>query len=164
MGCCRVYVVSLLVDNIFSTKRRIELQQLSGIQELNNVTKLKPILIAEILLSAALLLPIGIADWILGENFITGLLYNLIAVLMLLSIIVLSGVYGIKLMKIMRRIYKSTKINRFKVFFKKVELNLVMTRQITYYLFAFNIALSLSILVLVAYTALGAQSRKWFAF
>lgn len=120
MGRCRVYVVSLLVNNILKLKRRIELQQLSGIQELNNVTKLKPILFAEIGLSAGLLFPIGIADWILGENFITGLLYNAIAALMLLSIIVLSGIYGIKLMKIMRRIYKSTKINRFKVFFKKV--------------------------------------------
>lgn len=39
-----------------------------------------------------------------------------------------------------------------------------MTFQITYYLFAFNIALSLSILILAAYTALGAQSKKWFAF
>lgn len=124
MDMLRFYAFLVLVNSFairrIQKKHRVELQNLSGIQELKSVKKLRPFLVFACIATFALLLPVGIASWVYGQLFILTLLYNIFSMLLILLLVFLSGIYGVRLMKVMRKIYKSTKINRFKVFLKKV--------------------------------------------
>jgi len=132
----------------------VELQQLSGIQELRNVSRLRPVLITAAILTAAVIFPIGVVNWILGENFYAGLVYSVFLAIEFIVCIIISLVYGIKLMLTMKKLYKSTKIGKFKAFLSRI----------TRYLFFFDASILSVVIALGLYVALDAQNQKWIYY
>jgi len=129
----------------------IELQQMSGIVELISVTRLKPVLIGCIIACVVVIFPIDIIRAIYRDTTAIAFVYSAFFALNLLIDAILSTVYGIKLMKVTKRIYKSTKISRFKAFL----------RRITLFIFGVNFMFVVGLVLNVAYIAFDAVHHKY---
>jgi len=128
----------------------IELQLLSGIKELTSLSKLKPLLITFTVIIAIVLIPIVIGKSVTGGVLI-GDVYNAFFIICFVILIVLSSIAGVRLMRIMSVVYKSTRLSHFKLFLQKI----------TRYLFLFNFFLFCSIATLVIFILLNAGDNHW---
>jgi len=129
----------------------IELQQMSGIIELTSVTRLKPLLYACIIACVVVIFPVDILRAVYKSTPQIGYVYSTFFALNLLIDAILSTVYGIKLMKVTKRIYKSTKISRFKAFL----------RRITLFIFGINCMFITALVLNLGFIAFDASQYKY---
>ena len=97
----------------------IELQQQSGMNELSNVRKLRPILFVIISLSLVIVLPLSIWESISGDTLSTSI-YFAGYIVLLLILMILCIRQGWKLTRVFKDIWNRTKVRMFKVFLAKV--------------------------------------------
>jgi len=123
----------------------IELTQLSGLQTLRSIKKLKPVFVALVIATLVTVLPIAVWESI-EQNTISIAFYNGILLIYVLIMVVLSMTYGIKLMKNIKSLWHSTKNQATKIFLNKITIFLLWCT-------TFEILIMLS---LILYTIIGA--------
>jgi len=128
----------------------IELTQLSGIKRLKSLTKLKPVYIVLVILTFVTVLPIAIWESTEATNLSIDL-YDALLFLYVFIVVVLSLTYGIKLMNIIKEIWKSTRNQGMKEFLNKITSFLLWCT-------AFEI---LTMLSLVLYSLVGADQNPF---
>ena len=97
---------------------RIELQSHSGIRELTNVNKLRPVLFIIVALIVIVIFPLSVMEPLYPS--IVPTVYNAAYGVILLILIGLYTFFGWKITKIFKRIYSKTKVPLFKDFLGKV--------------------------------------------
>lgn len=127
-----------------------------------NDLRLHPFLITLIALIAAIILPLGIIKSIFQSISILNSVYNAFFIIAFLVLIVVSSVYGIRLIRVFRSLYKSTKVSKFKQFLFRVIYHTCWTHvQLTLYLLALDTTLLITIATLVLFVIVNARGHKW---
>jgi len=127
-----------------------ELVKSTGIQQIQNISKLRPFLIAFVIITAVVIFPASI--WLaLVPSFASNGTYNGLLIVAFLLFIALSLIYGTKLLRIVKSSWNSGKSEVFKVFLKKL----------TVFLFMLNAVTISFIIVLVIFTIINADAKPW---
>jgi len=97
-------------------------------------------------------LPVGIWSFVDSASVTASLTYYALLILTLGALITLTLISGVKLMRSMKKIYRSTKINHFKAFLRKL----------TKLIFGVNVSLIGAIIFLVILGIVGSDYNPWF--
>lgn len=139
---------------------RMELQHESGIKELTNVRRLRPALYAGIVVLILVILPLSQTA---SLSPIVSSLYFASYGVVVLVIIIFGTYFGWKLSKIFKRIWKKTKVKKFKLFLGKVgdTHGQLLMLQLTKYIWGLDISLICAFVTLVTYSSTNPSGNKW---
>jgi len=131
----------------------VEVQKFTGVKELQSVSRLRPVLIALIICTGVVILPIGIWQGVISSILSTAI-YNGLILITVATEFIFGLIFGRRLMKIISDIWVSSREYQFKMYLKKI----------TQLLFGSGLSVLFLVIILIFFTIFIQNKWAWVIF